>query len=321
MEATIPELSIVIVNSDGLPDTLACLASITASPPRCSYEIILVDNRSRDNCLAEVQARFPAVRAMEAPLRQGFARNYNQGMRAARGAYVVILNNDTLIHPGALDRMREALERNPAYAMVGPRLISPDGGLQTVCARPMLSPARYIASELLTGPGLPSGQLIDMVRRRQLLLRPTGPVPCIVGACMMLRRSDLETIGYLDEGFDFYFEDVEWCHRVWRAGREVAYVADAIITHLGDQSLSKVKVWAKQSEYRSALRYFRAYYRFGLAYESVFWAATTASYLMRGIASLALEIAGGRATHARAYMYLWQWVLRQRPALAGRTGG
>lgn len=311
-----PVLSIVIVDSDSAEYTLQCLESIERFPLGEPYEVILVDNCSRHSCVPLVRERYPQVRIFSAPQRQGFAKNYNLGIRQARGDYVLILNNDTIVHARALQCLVDAARANPAYAMLGARLLSSDGSVQTVCARPLQDPYAYIWINLLLDSGLPLGKLLDRYRRRQLARQPSGPVPCISGACMLLPREALKTIGLLDEGYDFYYEDIEWCHRVQRHGRAVAYIAEAEITHYGDQSLSKVKVWAKQSEYRSALRYFRQYYQFSERKAWMIWFATALSFLLRGLVFLLIEISNGRRGHARAYLYLWDWILRQRPKQA-----
>ena len=225
--------------------------------------------------------RYPQVRAYSAPARQGFARNYNLGIRLTRGQYVLILNNDTLVQPKTLDTLLDALRDNLHYGVVGPRLLAVNGIIQTVCARPLLSPLRYVSTLLLLDFGLPTGKMYDAYRRRRLRQHPSGPVPCLSGASLLVARGTLDRIGLLDEGYEFYFEDVEWCHRVQKSGQQVAYIAEASLTYLGDQSLSKVKVWAKQSEYRSALVTFRQYYHIGLGRARLVWLATALSFSMR----------------------------------------
>jgi GT2 family glycosyltransferase len=131
---------------------------------------------------------------------------------------------------------------------------------------------------------------------------------------MLLTRETLQTVGLLDEGYDFYYEDIEWCHRVQAHGKAVAYIAEAEITHFGDQSLSKVKVWAKQSEYRSALRYFRQYHELSAQQAWMIWFVTALSFFLRGTVFLMKELLSGNIGYARAYFYLWSWVLHQHPA-------
>lgn len=305
------DLSIVVVNSDGAELTLACLASLYQHPPRRSFEVIVVDNCSREPVLERVNRQFPLARTSMAPRRQGFARNYNQGIQQARGAMVLILNNDTLAHGGSLDTLLDWMDRHPDYGMVGPRVVGVDGRVQPVCARPLMTPLRYILSLLVVDSGFVTGRLWERFRSWQVARRASGPAPCLVGACMLLRRSALDTCGLLDEGYDFYYEDIEWCHRFQQMGWRVGYIAEATITHLGDQSLAKVKVWAKQSEYRSALRYFRQYYRLGPRGAWLIWLVTLLSTLLRGAAFALLEGLAGKQGHARAYFYLWAWLWRE----------
>jgi N-acetylglucosaminyl-diphospho-decaprenol L-rhamnosyltransferase len=310
-----PVLSIIIVNSDGTEDTLNCLESIDRYPPHVGFEVIVVDNRSRAACLPVVQQRFPRVHTISAPVRQGFAKNYNLGIRQTCGQYVLVLNNDTLIQAGALDVLLEALRSNSDYGMVGPRLQSPNGQLQTVCARPLPTPFSYVLTLLLFDLGLPTGRWLEAYRRRRLQIQTSGPAPCLSGACLLLPRAVIDRIGLLDEGYDFYFEDVEWCHRVQKFGAQTAYVSEASITHLGDQSLSKVKVWAKQSEYRSALRYFRQYYHIGLGRARGVWWATLLAFLLRlGLFKIQALITR-RTGYAAEYAQLVRWIWANYPAM------
>ncbi|WP_232280162.1 glycosyltransferase family 2 protein [Roseiflexus castenholzii] len=325
-----PLLSTVIVNSDGCADTLRCMESLCAHPPDLAalapragalpeHEIILVDNRSRDGCVTLVRERFPAVRILESPARQGFSKNYNLGIRHANGVFVLALNNDTLVHPGALTTLLNAILDTPAYGMVGPRLIGRDGWVQAVCARPVLTPLEYLLTQSIADPGFPIGRLWLLSQQISVARRRSGSVPCISGACMLVRRTAFEQAGLFDEAVDFYYEDIEWCHRMACHGWQVGYVAEATITHLGDQSIRNVKVWAKKSEYFSALRYFRRYH--GLTDEGarVLRAATSFGWLMRGIAFVLAEGLFGLKGHARAYLYLWHWILRDPSARPDRV--
>jgi GT2 family glycosyltransferase len=308
-----PVLSIVIVNSDGTQDTLNCIASIYQYPPRESFEVILVDNCSRESCLPIVQDRYPVVRTFSSPARQGFAKNYNLGIRQARGQFMVILNNDTIVHAAALDHLLKAGQENPECGIIGPQLLSPNGKTQTVCVRDLVSPVRYALNLLVFDLGLPTGKLADAWRQHESRYQVAGSVSCISGACMLLSRATLNQIGLLDEGFDLYFEDVEWCHRAQKFGLQVVYVADAKITHLGDQSLGRVKERAKKSEYQSALRYFSRYYRWSLGRERVLWLIVVINYFLRMVAFGAMEIFGKNSGNARAYWNLLKWVWHEFP--------
>jgi GT2 family glycosyltransferase len=211
------------------------------------------------------------------------------------------------------------LQNNPQYGLVGPRLLAADGKIQTVCARPLLSPVRYALTLLLLDLGLPTGKFYDAYRRRRLQHQGSGPVPCLSGACLLAAHETLNQLGLLDEGYDFYFEDVEWCHRVQKSGRLVAYIAEASVTHLGDRSLAKVKVWAKQSEYRSALRYFRQYYRLSLWQARSIWLVTMLSFLMRLILFKIGAMLSGRPGYTNEYSQLLRWICLRYPVAVHAT--
>ncbi len=227
--------------------------------------------------------------------------------------YVLILNNDTIVHPGALNTLLSAVREEPLYCMVGGKLLSRNGQIQWVCARALPTPSSYACTQLLVDPGFPLGRMWDRYLRWQGEKRASGPVPCISGACMLITRDALQTGGLLDEAYDFYYEDVEWCHRFQSLNMMIAYISEAEITHFGDQSLSKVKVWAKKSEYQSAIRYFREYHNLSAVQMWLLWSITTIGFLLRGAAFLLSEALFGKRSHARAYLFLWQWILRQRP--------
>ena len=301
-----PLLSTVIVNSDGCADTLRCLESLFAHPPDLAtlarlvdalpeHEIILVDNRSRDRCVAQVRERFPSVKIIESPARQGFSRNYNLGIRQTSGVFVLVLNNDTLVHPGALTALLNAMIETPSYGMAGPRMIGRDGWVQAVCARPVLTPREYLLTQSIADPGFPIGRLWLLYQQMRVARRRSGPVPCISGACMLVRRTAFEQTGLFDEAVDFYYEDIEWCHRMACYGWQVGYVAEATITHIGDQSISKVK--------------FRRYHHLTDQDARFLRIVTSFGWLMRGIAFLLAEGLFGYKEHARAYLYLWKWIL------------
>jgi GT2 family glycosyltransferase len=309
----LPVLSIVIVNSDGTQDTLNCLTSIYTYPPEVPFEVILVDNCSKESCIPVVNEIFPQVITLSSKQRQGFSINYNFGIRKSSGDYILILNNDTLVHHDTFNALIHAIKCNPSYAMVGPKLLNTNGSIQTSCARSLRTPFQYIMNQFLLDLALPTGKLWDSYLRSRIKKRTTGPVQCISGACMLVSRKLINQVGLLDEGYDFYYEDIEWCHRVQKHGLIVAYIPEAMVTHLGDQSLSKVKVWAMRSGYRSAIRYFKHYHDLSVIGHWMIWLATMLGYLLRALAYLLIELFTRQKKHARAYIDLSRWIIHQSP--------
>ena len=308
-----PLLSVVLCNSNSADYTLGCIESLYRHPPAGPCEIILVDNASRDDCVARVRVAYPAVRVAVAAQPQGFSRNYNMGIRMATGAYLLILNNDTLVAQGTLQRMIDAMENDPAYGMVGPLMVGGDGRIQTPCLRPRPSVTAYVLRQLVLDPGMPLGRLWQRIAQRRIARHPSGPVPCISGAAMLVSRRSLELVGMLDETYDFYYEDVEWCHRMQICGLQVGYVAESRLIHFGGQSSVKVKVWARQHEYLSILHYFRQHRGLGRTGATLIWLTTLIGFLLRGVGFLLAEAWGRTPQHARAYLYLWHWLIVRGP--------
>lgn len=305
-------LSIVIVNSDHTDLTLACLESVYQYPPIMDFEVILLDNHSTPSCLPTVNERFPQLLTVYSPTRQGFAKNYNIGLRLSRGELIVILNNDTLIHPGAFDHLVESVQKYDC-GMAGPKLLSGKGQIQTDSVRSFPTPWFYIRRVLWLDPGFPCGKMWEAWVRRRMDRKASSIVDAISGSCMLVTRAAIECVGLLDEGYDFYYEDVEWCHRFRKNGFNVAYVAEAHVTHLHDQSLSKVKEWAKQSEYRSALRYFRQYHHLSTIGAWGLWLATVLGFFCRAVLFTLAEPFTKKTSHAQAYRNLPRWILSHPP--------
>jgi GT2 family glycosyltransferase len=310
----IPFFTIVIVNSDGLRDTLNCLESIFLYPPQVDFEVVLIDNCSLVPIRDAVRKAYPRVSVHTTPQKQGFSKNYNMGIRLAQGELVMILNNDTIMHANALDILLNAIRQNPTYGMVGPKLLSPNGQIQPVCARPLTTPGFFIRKQLYLDAGTPTGKRWLSNQQKKLTSRISGPVPCISGACMLTSKTILEQVGLLDEGFEFYFEDVELCHRVQEHEYEVAYIAEAKITHLGDQSLYKVREWAKKSEYLSALRYFEQYYQLTKTKKVIIWFFTVMSYFLRALYFSLVKYFTNKENFADTYWRLFKWILRNYPS-------
>jgi N-acetylglucosaminyl-diphospho-decaprenol L-rhamnosyltransferase len=226
---------------------------------------------------------------------------------------VLILNNDMVVHEGALSALVACKRDNPDYDMLGGRLLSTDGRIQPECVRSLPTVLTFVMMQLVLDPALPIGSVWRRYSSWKLARRSTGPVPCLMGACMLIDRKALETLGPLDEGYQIYYEDIEWCHRVWRQGGVVAYVAEAPITHYGDQTLSRMKVWAMKGAYDSALKYFREYRDLTAMQTWFLWAGTALSYRLRALAFAYLEKRLGKPGYAEAYHELSKWMADRRP--------
>ena len=308
-----PELSIVIVDSDSPDLTLNCLKSLYENPPRREFEVILVENESASNCARLVKDQHPSIRIIIAPQPQGFSKNYNLGIKQTDGDFVLILNNDTIVHPGAFDALVDFISDRPEFGIVGPKLLSMDGHIQTVCARPFITPVSYVLIQFILDLALPTGKMWDSYRRWRLSNAKSGSVPCLSGACMLIPRRVMNKVGILDESYTFYYEDIDWCRRVYNYGFQIGYVAEAEFTHLGDQSLSRVKELAKQGEYRGAIRYFRQYHHLTKLGEFGLWTITLLSYAFRAAIYSFSGLNTGKHPYSTSYRRLSQWIIGEFP--------
>lgn len=231
-----PDLSIVVVSWNTRELLERCLTEAFASSPEVSREVIVVDNASGDGSAEMVAERWPQVQLVRNPDNRGYAPACNQGLRAARGRFVMALNSDAFLIGDALGTLVRELERDPMLGAAGPKLLNADGSTQWVCARR----APNFASALCVHTLLPA--YLPRFRRWYFDLYPAeryerrGPVAVLSGACFVFRRESLERIGFLDEHLVLNYDDVEWSVRARRAGLQLGYVPEARVTHLGGVS-------------------------------------------------------------------------------------
>jgi len=204
-----PDLSIIIITYNNSKLLKDCIQSVASSRGGLALETIVTDNGSHDDTEQMVKMQFPEVRLIRNEGNLGFARANNRGIAESRGRYVMLLNDDTRIHAGALERMVEFMDSNPSAGACGPKLLNTDG-----------TPQRQ--SGLLSLP----------------FWRSDKPKEAgfVMGACLMVRREAIDKVGTLDENLFFYNEDMDWCRRIRSAGYKVYFLPGAEVTHFGGYS-------------------------------------------------------------------------------------
>lgn len=251
-----PDLSIIIVNWNTRELLRDCLTSVPAAADGLDYEVLVVDNDSRDGSVAMVREAFPDVRVLEAGANLGFARANNLALRLAGGRAVLLLNPDTVCRPGALATLLAAADASPGYGAFGPLLIDRAGA--PVTSHGAFPSARF--HWLRPFAGLPLGRRWRRWTRFTHVPRPDDPaadVDYVAGACLLIPRAALERVGPLDERFFLYFEETDWCLRAWRAGLPVRFYPAAVVVHLEGQAAELVS--------RFSLTQFQASYRLFVA--------------------------------------------------------
>ncbi len=218
-------------------------------------EIIVVDNASTDGTAAWLRAAWPQVRLIAGPVNLGFGRANNRGMAVARGAWLLLLNPDTVVQPGALDRLLAFGESRPAAGLIAPRLRYSDGSLQRNAFR--FPGAVQVALDLFPlHPRLLESPLNGRYPAEQRSTAAPFQIDHPLGAAMLVRRAVVDEVGGFDEGFFMYAEEVDWCRRIRAAGWEIWQVPAAEIVHLAGQSTRQRAGQMYVELWRARYRYF-----------------------------------------------------------------
>jgi GT2 family glycosyltransferase len=230
---TSPRLSIVIVTYNSAGEIDAMLRTLTNPVPATPHDVFVVDNASGDRTTAIVRGSWPDVRVIELPGNLGFAAANNRAIRESSSELVLLINPDTRVPAGAIDRLVAHLDVQPDVAIVGPRIVDGDGHAELSFGS-MIAPLTELKQKILV-VGNDRG-IRSVVARVDRMTRQTRDVDWVSGACLLIRRADLEAAGLLDERFFLYTEDVDLCASVRARGRRVLFAADVEIQHLRGRS-------------------------------------------------------------------------------------
>ena len=195
------DLSICIVSFKARDLLQESLRSIYATIGKLSFEIIVVDNCSEDGTVEMLKSEFPTVQLIVNDENTGYTRPNNQAMRVSKGRYLVIINPDTLVKPGAFETLAAFLDSHPEAGIVGPKVLNRDGTLQKQCRRSEARPWDAFCyfsglSRLYPHDKRFSGYLMTYLDEDL-----THEAQAVSGSCMMIRREVIEQIGFLDEDF------------------------------------------------------------------------------------------------------------------------
>jgi GT2 family glycosyltransferase len=285
----VTSLAVVILNyarADLLAD---CLRSLYAAPTRCALQVWVVDNASPDESVAMVRRDFPQVNLIASERNGGFAYGNNLALRRileigdrrlqhadasqapiSKGQspiapdYILLLNNDTLVPPGALDGLVDYAEAHADVGVVGPKLVLADGTLDKACRRSFPTPE--VAFYRLVGLSalFPRSRRFGRYNLSYLNPDATAEVDAVVGACMLLRASVVREVGLLDETFFMYGEDLDWAYRIKQYGWRVMYYPAVTVLH-----------YKRAASTRRAIPSIRAFYDAMRVFHRKHYAATT----------------------------------------------
>jgi GT2 family glycosyltransferase len=221
-----------------------------------AFEVILIDNGSKDGSAAMVRTEFPWVRLIESEQNLGFTGGHNACIAVREAPDVLLLNSDTVVHAGALRTLVDFAKTHPDAGIFGPKLLNPDGSLQLSCRR-FPNPVAALFRNTLLGRLFPRNRFT-----REYLMQDWGhdsarEVDWVSGAAFYVTAETIERVGVFDDAYFMYCEDVDWCFRAWKAGLKVMYVPMSVITHAIGTSSSKNANKMIVRFHKSMLRFYR----------------------------------------------------------------
>jgi N-acetylglucosaminyl-diphospho-decaprenol L-rhamnosyltransferase len=226
-------VAIIIVTFNSMEEIDGCLQSLVGCTAPFPTTITVVDNASSDATADHIRQRWPSVRVIDSGGNYGFAKANNIGIRATESEYVLLLNPDTVAPPGAIQTLVRGLASHPDAAIAGARLLGPTGFPELswgAAITPWNETKQMVFSRLYLR------KIRTIVRRMDRLSRQAREVDWVSGACMAIRRADLDAVGGLDERYFMYNEDVDLCVEMNKRGRKTLYIAGAEVLHYRGKS-------------------------------------------------------------------------------------
>jgi GT2 family glycosyltransferase len=229
----IPDVSVIIVNFNTRELLESCLESLYRERASAAMEVFVVDNGSSDGSADMVRTRFPETRLLLNTTNEGFAHPNNAGIRLSTGRYLFLLNSDTVLLPGAIGALMAFLDGHPGAGACGPRLQYPDGRQQR-SVRGFPNIFTHLCDMLFLDRLFPGSRVFGRGEMRYFNYDVTQEVDHVTAAAFLVRREVLDSVGGLDEQFAIYYNDMDWCFRMKRAGWSIWYVSEsAVVHHLG----------------------------------------------------------------------------------------
>ncbi|HXL15159.1 MAG TPA: glycosyltransferase, partial [Methylomirabilota bacterium] len=285
-------VSLVIVHYLSRPALERLIGSLREARPAPLREILIVNNSGDPVEDLLLNLPWPA-RVLESGRNLGYARGVNEGIRGAREDQVLILNPDILVPTGSIEALVRCAEERPRAGIVAPKLLNADGTLQ-------LSARRFYNWKTLLLRRAPLGPYATRSRtlRNHLMAdwdhAETRPVDWVLGAAMLARKRAIRDVGLMDERYFLYFEDVDWCQRMWRHGYEVLYCADAGMVHEYARASAQLRA-------RSIRAHAAGLLRFAEKWSALLYAVSHYRRRILSLATLLTDVAAAVAAFLAAY--------------------
>ncbi len=237
-----PDISVLIVNYNVKDYLLQCLRSLQALVPGVTMEIIVVDNNSQDNSVADLSPLFPDVTWIPVPENIGFGKANNRGLEVCSGRYVLFLNPDTIVGQDTLNVMVRYMDSQPMVGIAGCKVLNPDGSFQLACRRGLPTPWASFCKLFGLQSLFPSSPLFARYNLTYKPIDETYEVDALIGAFMVVRTEVVKEQQGFDPVFFMYGEDVDLCYRIQKAGWKVMYVHTTSIVHYKGESTKRSSI-------------------------------------------------------------------------------
>lgn len=250
------DVSIVVVNWNTCDILRDCLESIYSETKGVQFEVIVVDNASSDGSVNVVKSEFTQVVLLENKENRGFAAANNQGMAIAHGRYVLLLNSDTIVLDGVIDKVVAFADTHPKAGITGCRVLNEDKALQlsSFMFPSILNMTLWITYLFKL---FPCNWFFGRERMTWWSRNDVREVDVLTGCFMLVRQKALEQVGSMDERFFMYFEETDWCYRFKQAGWKIMFTPCGEIIHLGGVSTKQVKPQMVKQWRKSMLLYYK----------------------------------------------------------------
>lgn len=259
------DISIIIVSWNTCNILRDCLNSIYAETDGTHFEVIIIDNASSDASVDMIRSEFPKVHLIANETNRGFAAANNQGIQAAKGKYILLLNSDTIILDSAITKATSFADNNPEAAVIGCKVLNPDRTLQPTCFM-FPSICNMILSSSYLYKIFPKNRFLGRERMSWWKRDDSREVDVVTGCFMLVRHEAIEKVGLMDEQFFMYAEETDWCYRFKKAGWKILFTPDANIIHFGGQSSKKI-LEEMALQLRGSILQFMKKHRFRIEYK------------------------------------------------------
>jgi GT2 family glycosyltransferase len=306
--------SIIIISWNAQGYLRNCLKSIAETSGSLVWEVIVVDNASRDGSPEMVEREFPEVKLIRAGENLGFARANNLGLAQSTGEFIALVNSDVIVHPECFHILLEFFEQHQDVGLAGPKVFGRDGKIQKTCGRlpTVLNTASHFFGFDKAFPRLPLFRGFQMSENEHT----SGcAVETLSGCFCVARKLAVQQVGGLDESFFFYAEDIDWSKRFADRGWKLAYVADATITHFGGGSSSNAPLKYTIEMLRANLTYWRKHHGIigSVSFFFLAFGQHSIRFLARGIfIALGQKPKAANKEKLREHLHCIRWLLTRK---------